>query len=300
MELRHLRYFVTLAETLHFRRAAERLHVTQPTLSHQIRTLEGRIGTKLFDRIGHKVHLTPSGRIFREHAQRALKEVEAAATAIVELQGLLQGTLAMGVFQSFSSYLLPPVLREFHTKYPGIHVVVRQLPKREMEQCLLNGELDLGFAYAPTEAERVEAEELFDESVVLIVGKRHPLYGRKRIQTSSLHEHPLVLLTPEFPSRQMLDTLFSGMAHKPHIVMEINSNEAILETVRCSRLATILAARGPRAIRGLHCIDLEPAITRTAAIFWRRGGHRSTAALAIADLIRAAYGRQARIDCAAR
>ena len=292
MELRRLRYFVMLAEMLHFRQAAERLHITQPTLSHQIKTLEDEMGTSLFERVRHKVHLTAAGKIFREHAQRALKEVEAAATEISELEGLLQGNLAIGVFQSFNSYMLPPLMRKFHAKYPGIHVVTRQLPKREMEQCILNGELDLGLAYVPTMTEKIEAEELFDESYALIVGKRHPLYGRTRLQISALGRYPLILLTPEFPLRQVLDASFSLMTTKPQIIMEMNSNEAILETVRCTKLATIIGSRRPRAIPGLHCIELDPAITRTAAIFWRRGGHRSRAALVISDLIKAAYAQR--------
>lgn len=295
MELRRLYYYVTLAEMLHFRKAADRLHITQPTLSHQIKSLEDEIGTDLFERIRHKVHLTAAGKIFKEHAQRAIKEVEAAASEISELKGLLHGNLAIGVIQSFNSYTLPPLMRKFHAKYPGIHVVIRQLPKQEMEQCILNGELDLGIAYAPTTTENIEAEELFDESYALIVGKGHPLYGqyrRTRLQVSALGRYPLILLTPEFPLRQVLDASFSLITTKPQIIMEINSNEAILETVRCTEFATILGSRGPRAIRGLHCIELDPAITRTVAIFWRRGGHRSRAALVISDLIKAAYAQR--------
>lgn len=292
MELRQLRYFVTLAETLHFRRAADRLHISQPTLSHQIKALENQVGTALFERGAHQVQLTASGKIFREHAQRAVKEIEVAANEIGELDGLLRGSLTIGVFQSFNNYMLPSLMREFYGSYPEVHVVVYQLPKREMEQRILSGELDLGIAYAPTISDSIDAEQLFDESYAFIVGRRHPLYRRTRIQISALGQHPLIGLTPEFPLRQVLDATFSRMRTKPRIIIEMNSNEAILETVRCTKLGTILASHQARSIRGLHCIELEPAIKRTAALFWRRGGHRSKAALVMSQLIKTAYGQR--------
>lgn len=292
MDLRRLRYFVTLAEMLHFRRAAERLHVTQPTLSHQIKALEDSLGTNIFERVGHKVHLTAAGRIFKEHAQRALKEIEIAETEIGELEGLLRGNLAIGVIQSFNSYMLPPLMRKFHALYPGIHVIVRQLPRQEMNQRIISGELDLGIAYVSTSVENVQTEELFEETYALIVGKRHPLYGRKRIQMSTLHKYPLVLLTSEFPLRPVLDDSFSLMATKPQVIMEMNSTDAILETIRNTSLATILGSRRPRAIADVHCIELDPPIKRTAAIFWRRGGYRSKAAVALTNLIKSTYAQK--------
>jgi LysR family cyn operon transcriptional activator len=289
MEQRRLLYFVTLAELLHFRRAAEVLHITQPALSHHVKSLELDIGTTLFDRVGHRVQLTASGRIYKEHAQRALKEMEHARTAIKELGGLVHGDLAIGVFQSFNSHLLPPVLVQFHQQYPGIRVTVRQLPKREMEESIMNGSLDMGIAYTPTVSNAVVAEELFDEPCVLIVGKRHPLRKEVSLQLSALAAHPLVLVTPEFPLRQLLDLSFAKLNIKPNVIMELNATDAILEIVTHSKLATIMSARRPRSIRGIHCVDLKPAITRRAAIFWRRDTHRTKAAVAISQLIKKAY-----------
>ena len=291
MQLRPLRYFVTLSEVLHFRKAAERLHITQPTLSQQIKTLERDLKAELFERAGHKVQLTQAGKIFREHALRALKEIETASNEIAETDGVLRGSLAIGTYQSFNSYLLPPLLGHFHEMYPGIHVVTRQMPKRELEQCIVDGTLDFGVAYVPTITDKVEADELFDESYALVVGKRHALYRSTEVRISALDKHPLVLQTSEFPLRQLLDDWFRAANIEPRISIENNSIDGILETVRCTKLATIIASRKPSVIRGLHCIDLHPAITRTAALFWRRGGYRSKAALTMAALIRNAYGQ---------
>ena len=149
MELRHLRYFLAVADHLSFTRAADQLRVTQPTLSHQVRQLEKEINSVLFERAGRRVHLTQSGEIFRDYAQKALKEINSATAAISELEGLRHGALTVGVFESFSTSLLPPLLAEFCDSYPGVHVTMRQLPTVQLEEQLDKGRLDLGIAYSP-------------------------------------------------------------------------------------------------------------------------------------------------------
>ncbi len=289
MELRHLRYFLAVADNLSFTRAADQLHVTQPTLSHQVKQLEEQVGSTLFDRIGRRVQLTPSGEIFRECAQRALKEISSATAAIAELEGLMHGTLTIGAFESFSTSLLPPLLAEFSDLYPGVHVTVRQLLTGQLEEQLEKGNLNLGVAYAPPATDKIVAEKLFDEPLALVVGTKHALAGRKRIHMAALDGEPLMLLTAEFPSRRLLEGRFSLVGAKPRVVLEINSIQATLATVSSTRLATILTKRIAKTIPELRCIELVPTITRTAAIFWRRGGYRTAAARAMADLIKKAW-----------
>lgn len=292
MELRHLRYFLTIAETRSFTRAAALLHLTQPTLSHQIKQLERELGTVLFDRVGRSVRLTEPGVLFRQHAERALRDLQGAAAALAELEGLAQGTLKIGVFQSFNSSLLPPILGQFAERYPAVHVAVRQLPTREMEERLVRGELDLGIAYVQPGSERITAEQLFDERMMLVVSESHPYAGRAEIELKQLADQPLALLSAEFPSRQLLLDWFRESGYQPRVTVEINSTDAILATVRCSRLATIQTERMAGAVQGLRCIPLKPALRRTVAILWRREGYRPAAARAIADMIRAAYTAQ--------
>lgn len=291
MELRHLRYFLAVADSLSFTRAAAELHLTQPTLSHQIKQLEQHVGTVLFDRVGRKVQLTAPGAIFRQHAERALKEINSATAALAELEGLVHGTLTIGVFQSFNSSLLPPILTEFSSVYPGVGVTVRQLPTGGMEDRLIKGELDLGIAYESPNSDRIVAEKLFDEPLMLVVGNRHPYARRREIHIKELRDQPLILLTPEFPSRKLLAECFASVGYRPRIRIEINSTDAILATVKCSQLATIQTERMARTFSGLHCIQLKPELMRTVAIFWRREGYRSAAARAAADMIKKAYSR---------
>ncbi|MDH3279760.1 MAG: transcriptional regulator CynR [Gammaproteobacteria bacterium] len=289
MELRHLRYFLAVADNLSFTRAADQLHVTQPTLSHQVKQLEKEINSVLFDRVGRRVHLTPSGEIFHEYAQKALKEINSATAAIAELEGLRHGALTIGVFESFSTSLLPPLLADFCDLHPGVHVTMRQLPSGQLEEQLDKGNLNLGIAYSPPATDKIVAEKLFDEPLVLVVGTKHRLARRKTFHIAELAGEPLTLLTAEFPSRRLLESCLASVRAKPRIALEINSIQATLATVRHTKLATVLTERMAMTVPGLHCIELVPTVNRTAAVFWRQGAYRTIAARVMADLIKKAY-----------
>jgi len=290
MELRHLRYFLAVADTRSFTRAAERLHVTQPTLSHQIKQLESMVGTVLFDRSTKEVELTDAGRLFKPYCERVLKEIDASALAISELEGLMRGTLRMAVFHSFSHSMLPPIMSEFALRYPGVHVITRLVPRLDMERELINAELDMAVAYAAGDNDQIVAEPLFEEELVLVVGSKCPQAGRKSLPMRELVKLPLVLLTPEFGARQFVDRFFSETGQHPHVVLEMNAIDPILATTRNSGLATVLSAGAILDASGLHIVRLtDPAPKRMVGILWRRNGHRSAAALRMAEMIRAAY-----------
>ena len=235
VELRHLRYFLALAEARSFTHAAERLNVTQPTLSHQIKRLETAIGTILFERRSKDVELTQAGRLLRPYCERILKEIELGALALSELEGLMRGTLRMGVSHSFSSSTLPNTLAEFASHYPGVRVVARVVPHLEMEQALVAGELDLAVAYISDNCEQIAAETLTEEQLVLLVGSAHPWAGRKSVPMRALAEIPLILLTSEFAARQFVDSRFAEARLPANIVLEMNAVEPILATVRNSK-----------------------------------------------------------------
>ena len=294
MELRHLRYFLAVSAARSFTRAAVRLHVTQPTLSHQIKQLEAIIGTLLFERNTKEIELTAAGRLFRPYCERILKEIESSKLAISELEGLMRGTLRMGVFHSFSHSMLPPVLSEFALRYPGVHVTARLVPRADMERDLVNAELDFAIAYISDDNDQIVAERLFDEELVLVVGSKHSHAGRKSMPMRDLATLPLVLLTPEFGARQFVDRFFAETGLQPHVVLEMNAIEPIMATIRDSRLASVLSAGAIVDASGLHVVRLtEPAPKRSVGILWRRNGHRTAAALRMAEMIQATYSETA-------
>jgi LysR family cyn operon transcriptional activator len=290
MELRHLRYFLAICEAKSFSRAADHLHVTQPTLSHQIQQLEEELGAKLLDRRGQRTEPTPAGELFRVHAAQALQDVAAGVMAINELEGLIRGDLSIAVFHSFSSSRLPSVFAEYASRYPGIRIVARQLSKNEMEQELLNGKLDFAIGYWRSSDEQIEAQTLFDEPLVLVVGARHPWARLKTIQMKRLAEQPLVLLTSEFGARSYLDEYFARIHATPHVVLEMNAIEPIVATIRNTALATVLPKGAVGNTKRVRIINLtDPVPKRSAAILWRSRGHRSAAATRLADMVMAEY-----------
>ena len=291
MELRHLHYFLKIAETSSFTRAAAALRVTQPTLSHQINQLETEIGKRLFDRAGRQVRLTEPGSVFQVHAQRALKELEAGVNALRELDGLIRGKLTVGVFRTFSSSPLPAVLAEFSRRYPGVQVTLRQLSLKDIERELIEGSMNLAVAYLPSISEKIETVPLHAVPLALVSNSRHPLYGRKSVSIRDLHGQQLVLLSQEFPLRQLIDQCLARHGVVPRVVMEMNSSDAVLSTLRSGPLAAILTARALGKTDTLWSVELkERELARTAAIFWSRDSYRSAATLVLAKMVQRAYG----------
>src|SRR5215813_590503 len=122
IELRHLRYFLAVAEASHFTRAAAKLHVTQPTLSHQIRELEGQLNLQLFDRVGRRVRLTAAGETLLPHARKVLRELEETQTALSELHGLKRGVLRVGIVQTVNACVIPEIVERFGAAHAGIRL----------------------------------------------------------------------------------------------------------------------------------------------------------------------------------
>lgn len=286
MELRHLRYFLKAAELQNFTLASAQLHITQPTLSHQIHQLEAELGVRLFIRVGRNVRLTAEGSAYLAHANRVLREVELGQSALYDLQDLKIGQLNIGVLSSFGTFSLPPILADFHTSHPGVKISVSRLRSRDIEDGLLNGKLDFGVANTPVISDQICAEPLLSDPLALIVGNHHALAKRQSIHLTELSQHKLILLTREYGARHLIEMAFTASNLTPVIAMEMSAIEPILATVRLSPLATILSANLARRWMGLRSIALTPEISRTVALFTRRGGHLSPASVAFAQAIR--------------
>jgi LysR family cyn operon transcriptional activator len=154
MELRHLRYFVALAECLSFTRAAERAHVTQSTLSHQIRQLEDELGHPLFDRIGKRVMLTEAGETFLGYASKALREVDHGLSDLKRVGGELSGEVRIGATGTFNIGFVPEALAMFLKRHPTVKVSVEELAADAIAHRLTDESLDVGIAYQPSDAAR--------------------------------------------------------------------------------------------------------------------------------------------------
>jgi LysR family cyn operon transcriptional activator len=286
--LRQIQYFLAAAETLHFTKAAQRLSVTQPTLSHQIAELEAQLGGPLFDRIGRKVRLTESGALLKLYADRAVRELEAGRHALSELEGMMRGELRIGVIQSFSRTLLPSILGDFITKYPGIRLNIRELTGFEIEQGLAAGNLDLGIAFSPTVLDTAEVEPILEERLLLVVGRKNEFAHRKWVRLSELNGKSLVLLGTEFLTRRLIDSYLEKVAARPNIICETNSMEVMLGAITESGICTIVPEHGLRP--GDHqyrTIPLrDPTPVRTSVLLWPKHSFRSASARTFGQMMR--------------
>ncbi len=284
MELRHLRYFLAVAETSHFRQAAEHLGIAQPTLSQQIGQLEHELGAALFDRIGRRVQLTTAGEMFRLHARRVLQEVEDAQVALSDLEGLDAGRLSLGVVQTASASLIPPAVSRFATAHPGVVLHIEDLSADQIEDELVQGRLHLGISFLPPSAPEIQVEPLCEEELVLIVAPEHRLARRARLPLRELDGERLVLQPESFAPRRLLEESVRAVGVRPHVVVEMNSIEGILATVRGMGGATVLPSMAARKESALCLVPLtEPTPRRKIGLLWRRGSYRSRAAIRFAE-----------------
>ncbi len=194
MELRHLRYFVAVAEEENVTRAAERLHVSQPPLSRQIQDLEEELGVALFTRTARTVRLTPAGRHFLEQAKQILAQTEAAINSVRAVAGGLQGELSLGFAPSLTVELLPDALRKFQTEFPKVKVSLHDLSTEEMLAGLESGKLDLVLTVLP-EMKRLGGLfhcRLRDYTLSAALPLHHRLASRKAVQFEDLREEILL------------------------------------------------------------------------------------------------------------
>jgi LysR family cyn operon transcriptional activator len=269
MELRHLRYFIALAGSLNFTRAAERLHVTQSTLSHQIKQLEDEIGSALFDRSGKRVALTEAGDEFLHHCTRALQEIDLGLGALRHNASDVTGELRIGSTHTFNLGFIPDCIASFHERHPRVKVVVEELSADQIAQRLQQGSLDLGIAYRPSAPGSLQFEPLYNEEMVLVVARGHALARRKRVRMVELNGLPMALLPASFVTRQMLDECFSSCGAHPQVVAEINTLAPMMELVAKTQLASIVAANAVTSVLGLVVVRLEsPTPVRTPGMLW--------------------------------
>jgi LysR family cyn operon transcriptional activator len=286
IELRHLRYFLAVAEEQHFTRAAGKLHLTQPTLSHQIRELEGQLNVSLFDRVGKRVKLTAAGEMLRPHARRVLRELAQAQTALDELQGLKRGLLKVGIVQTVNACAIPEIVARFSAAHPGINVSCSEMAVADIESDLESGRLDLGISFLPPARKHLTGHKLFSEELVAVVAADHDLANRRGLRLHDLADHPMALLAQKFCTRQLIDCAMAKAGVQPRVKVEMNSVDSILSTVRRTQLVTLLPTLALcRRETGLKAITLtEPTPRRSVGLLWLQNAHQRAAAGAFAKV----------------
>jgi DNA-binding transcriptional LysR family regulator len=232
-DLRRLRYFVAVAEELHFGRAARRLNLSQPPLSVQIRTLEREIGTPLLVRTQRRVELTEAGRVLLDEARRLLDQAEAAVVHVRRAAEGAIGRLAIGFVSTVDYSILPPLVRRFRQKHPGIALKLLELTGDRQQALLQSGELDLGLSILPSPGAGLTMRPVFREPLIAAVPANHRLAGRRRTALRSLAQEPFI----QFP-RELAPGLYDlaiaacqKAGFTPHLAQEAIQMQTILGLV---------------------------------------------------------------------
>lgn len=294
MELRQLRYFLSVAETEHLTESAAALFVTQSTLSHGLRQLEDELGVRLFERIGRGLKISQAGLAFKGYVGRAVQEIEGGRMELARLSGMQAGTLTVGVIPTFMDSLVPRFAARFSALHPGVQVSIRDLRADMIADLLAAGRLDVGIAFHPVQRDDIDAQHLFTERLLLLVGPAHRLAARRNVPMRTVGDLPLCLLPRSFATRRMLDEAFRDAGIAPPVRVEMESVSATIAACEGGELATIAperaAAMNPQ-MRALAISGRQPV--RHAGVLWRKGGSRSVAAEAFVRLMFDELGRSA-------
>jgi DNA-binding transcriptional LysR family regulator len=250
MELRHLRYFVAVADELHFGRAAEKLHISQPPLSMQIRSLENELGVALLNRTRRHVSLTRAGQAFLQDARQILEKTDQAVlTARRAGRGEI-GELAVGFISVADYNLLPLVLREFRRRYPMVSLSLKEATTDTQMEDLREGRIDVGFLLPPVTEPAIESVPVLREPLIAALPERHPLAARSgAIPLGKLANSPFII-TPRHMAPGLYDDIVS-FCHAAGFSPQVTQEAIQMQTVISLVSAEMGVALIPRSLRNL-------------------------------------------------
>ncbi|MGH3752834.1 MAG: LysR family transcriptional regulator [Pseudonocardiaceae bacterium] len=280
MQLQQLVYFLTVARTRHFTRAAELTHVAQPSLSKQIHCLERELGSELFHRARGNVTLTPAGEVLVPFARRILADVETARLQVHELAELRQGRLRLGATPSLCTGPLAHALACFHTRYPGIQLVIDESGSRDLVRQLAEGALDLAVITSPLHHgdPSLDTVPILREQLTVAVPRTMDL-DPESFRIDDLRDRPLVMFREGYDLRSMTLTVCQRAGFQPRFAIEGGEMDAVLSFVEAGLGIAVVPSMvlpGRPKLRGVPFVP--PIPVRTIALAHRTDVHPTRAA----------------------
>lgn len=272
MNFRQLLYFVALYEEGHVGRAAERLSLSQPALSQQIRHLETDLDVNLFQRTGKRLLPTLAAQTLYSHAVPLLDGLERARDALRAFRGQSARSLAVGVLQTVSTSLVPPLLERLRQAQPHLVVQLYELSGIDIERRLLTGTLDIGIGFLPPRQPGLHSLPLYEDELQLVIPENHPLKDFKKVSLAQAAELPMLLLGEEFRVRQIWQEQLAMLGRRPQVQAELNNMNSILDSLPQTTLATVLpgCSRPPHSHPDLLWKPLsEPRIPLKMGLVYR-------------------------------
>lgn len=289
MELHQLRYFVAVAETGSFTRAAEREGVTQPTLSEQIMRLEGNdrgIGRRLFDRLGRKVVLTDAGQLLLTHAQSILAAVGEAERAVRDSgEG---GRLRIGAIPTIAPFLLPPAVIRFRKDHPAVQLQLKEDLTERLLADLLAGELDVALMALPVRDDRLHVEKLFAEPLVMALPVKHRLAGKAEVKLEDVVDEPFILLDDVHCFGDQVLSFCHRGGLEPHVVCRGEQIVTLLAMVATGQGVSVVPEMAAVADSSKACVYRplgKPIPTRTLCAVWHKQRYRPASLRSFVEVI---------------
>lgn len=270
MELRHLRYFVAVADELSFTRAAERLAVSQPSLSIQVARLEEEVGVPLLVRSGRGIRLTDAGRLFHERGRQMLGLANESIAMAREVAGGRVGRLSIGYIPSAEYRVFPRVLPAFRTRFPDISLGFSGMPAPLQIEALHRDELDVGFVWLPVRHQDFAVTRLADDPLVVALPEWHPLTALEQLTVHDLSAQPMIMAQRSLAAEtyQLIEDLFLDAGAVFNVAIELQTSLSMINFVAMGAGCAILPdyARAIRE-RGVTFRPLGPQpIVRTLAM----------------------------------
>ncbi|MFD6420510.1 LysR family transcriptional regulator [Streptomyces sp. NPDC060198] len=229
MELRQLKYFLAVAEESNFTRAAERVHVSQPGISAQIRQLENDLGTTLIDRSGRSAGLTAVGEVAFDHARAVLAAVEALRHAVDEMNGLVRGRLVVGMVTACTVTPLFEALSSFHLAHPGVEISLMEDDSVKLVEYVREGTVDLALIGAAGRApEDLDGQQVISEAIVAAVPQGHPLAAESGVTLAELSAYPVICLPKGTGIRAVLDQASAARGLTPTVALQASAPGAVV------------------------------------------------------------------------
>ncbi len=274
IDIRALQCFLAVADTLHFGRAAERLHMTQPPLSRQIAGLEKALGVTLLERDSRHVRLTAAGTRFAQDARDVLVGLEQACRSAQQVAAGELGELRVGFMMHAAHSSVPPLARRFIAAHPQVQLRLREALPLALLQGVREGELDAGIGFAPADLHGLTLQPLFEEPLCVALPAAHALARRRQVQVAQLADEALITAPVDVvPTlREAIDACFAREGLRPQIRLEVQLQQSIVSLVgEGLGVALVPASLRRLGVPGVAFVALKDAPRVQQVVFWRVG-----------------------------
>lgn len=290
MNLHHLSIFHAIAETGSISACAERLHISQPAISRQLKEFEQRVGVVLFERLPRGMRLTQPGEVLRDYAARLFAIARSAEAAVKGLSDARQGHLSIGASNTVGTYILPSLLARFRRSHPDVGISMFVGNTEQVSQGVADLRFMVGFIEGPLHVPDLRADQFNEDEIVPVAASDHPLGGKKRLMPADLSGQPLLMREPGSGTRELIEAHLQRHGIRPGNIVEFGNTEAIKQAaVHGGGVAWLPRACMPRELAAGELMRLRvqlPTIRRPLSVIRRPEGYMAPVAQAFLELLK--------------